>query len=44
MNGTITVNDELDRMWKEVVVICFKTLSQLLPAGTEENYEKLQSG
>jgi hypothetical protein len=35
------VNDELERMWKEVVVACFKVLPQHLPEGTEENHSKI---
>jgi hypothetical protein len=38
------VNNELKRMWKEVVMAKFKVLSQHLPVGTEENHEKPQSG
>jgi hypothetical protein len=37
MGGRL-MNDELDRMWKEAVVACFK------PEGTEENHEEPQSG
>jgi hypothetical protein len=35
------VNDELERMWKEVVVAQFKVLSRLIPGRTDENYENL---
>jgi hypothetical protein len=28
------------RIWKEVVIACFKVLSQHLPGSTEENHEK----
>jgi hypothetical protein len=38
------VNNELERMRKEVVMAEFKVLSRHLPGGTEENHEKLQSG
>jgi hypothetical protein len=34
------VIDELERIWKEAVVV----LSRNLPGGIEENHEKLQSG
>jgi hypothetical protein len=34
------VNTELERMWKEVVVTCFKVLYRHLPGGTEKNDEK----
>jgi hypothetical protein len=37
----MTVNDELDWMWKETVMVYFKVLSHHLPRRTEENYEKL---
>jgi hypothetical protein len=30
------VNDELERMWKEAVMSCFKELSHYLPGGTED--------
>jgi hypothetical protein len=44
-NERMTVNNELERMWKEAVVAQFKVLSQhLLGGGTEENHKKLQSG
>jgi hypothetical protein len=36
----MTVSNELERMWKEAVVV--KVLSQHLPGGTEENHEKPQ--
>jgi hypothetical protein len=35
------LNDELERMWKEVVMTQFKVLSQDLPVRIEEIYEKL---
>lgn len=34
--------DELQRMWKEVVVAKFKALSKHLPRGTEEYYSNPQ--
>jgi hypothetical protein len=37
----MTVNNELDKMWKEAVMIYFKVLSQHLLGGTEENNENL---
>jgi hypothetical protein len=35
------MNNELQRIWKEAVVAQFKVLPRHLPAGTEENHEKL---
>jgi hypothetical protein len=32
------VTDELEGIWKEVVVANFKVLSHYLPCGTEENH------
>jgi hypothetical protein len=37
----LILNDELERMWKEVVMTQFKLLSQDLPVRIKENYEKL---
>jgi hypothetical protein len=34
------INDELGMILEEVVVTYFETLSQYLPAGTEEPYEE----
>jgi hypothetical protein len=34
------VSDELERIWKEVVVAYFKVLSWHLPGGTEKNHKK----
>jgi hypothetical protein len=34
------MNDELERMWEEVVVNYFKALSRHSPGRTEENHEK----
>jgi hypothetical protein len=36
----MTVNNELERMWKEVVMAQFKVLSCHLPGQTKENYKK----
>jgi hypothetical protein len=36
----MTMNNELERMWKEVVVL-YKILCQNLPVKTDENHEKL---
>jgi hypothetical protein len=36
-NGAITVNDEMGRIWKKVIVACFKVLSQNFLEGTKEN-------
>jgi hypothetical protein len=33
----MTVNDELERMWKEAVVVCFKISSRNLPGGAKES-------
>jgi hypothetical protein len=38
------MNDELGRLWKELVLTYFKILSPYLPAYAEEYHEKLQSG
>jgi hypothetical protein len=38
------MNNELEKMWKEVVMAYFKILSEHLPEGTEENHVKPQSG
>jgi hypothetical protein len=38
------MNDELERMWKEMVMALFKVLSWHLLGETEKNYEKPQSG
>jgi hypothetical protein len=40
----LLVNDELNRMWKEVVIGVFKALSWHFPGGTEKNHNKSQSG
>jgi hypothetical protein len=32
------VANEVRRLWKEPVMVCFKVLSQYIPGGTEENY------
>jgi hypothetical protein len=36
------MNDELGRIWKEVIMAKVKVLSQHLHGGTEENHEKPQ--
>jgi hypothetical protein len=33
------MNNDLERMWKEAAVGCFKVLSQHMPGKTEENHE-----
>jgi hypothetical protein len=40
------MNNELEMMWKEVVMTKFKVhlLSRHFPGGTEENNENIQSG
>jgi hypothetical protein len=35
------MDDELERMWNEVVELCFKDLFQHLPRGTEKKLENL---
>jgi hypothetical protein len=35
------VKDELERMWKEVVVPYFKVLSRQSPGGSKKNHENL---
>jgi hypothetical protein len=34
------MNDELERMWKEVVMACFKALSLYLLGGTKEIHKE----
>jgi hypothetical protein len=36
-NGRMTVKDEMERIWKEVVVEYYKLLSQYLPGVTTEH-------
>jgi hypothetical protein len=43
-NGRIIMNNEFERMWKEAIVIYFKSPSQNVPWGIEYNHENLQSG
>jgi hypothetical protein len=38
------INNELERIWKEVVVAYFEVLSQHLPGGGWKSHEKDQSG
>jgi hypothetical protein len=38
------MTDKLERMWKEVVMACFKTLKRDLLGGTEGNHEQPLSG
>jgi hypothetical protein len=38
------MNNELKRIWKEVIMASFEVLFQHLPGGTEKNHKKLQSG
>jgi hypothetical protein len=33
----MTVNNELERMWKKVIVALFEVISQCLSGGTEED-------
>jgi hypothetical protein len=37
------MNNELERIWKEAVIACFKVLSMHLPGGTERKHKKPQS-
>jgi hypothetical protein len=39
LNGTVILNDELERMWKEAVVTYIKALSQHFTTGTLKNHE-----
>jgi hypothetical protein len=41
-NERTTVKTELGRIWKEVVMAYFNTVSQHLPAGTKENHINLR--
>jgi hypothetical protein len=43
MNGRIILN-ELEIMWKETFMACFKVVSYHLPEGTEEKHKNPQSG
>jgi hypothetical protein len=36
-------NSELEMIWEEVVIACFKILSQNVAGGTEENHRHLNS-
>jgi hypothetical protein len=38
LKGSIIVNNELGRMWKEAFMTCFNILSQNLFRGTEEDH------
>jgi hypothetical protein len=38
------MNNELERIWKEVVMVYFSILSLHLPGGVEENHENRYSG
>jgi len=38
------VNNELVCIWKEAVVVYFKTLSQMFPGGSEGSHGIAQSG
>jgi hypothetical protein len=37
LNGRMSMNDELEGMWKAAVMICFKVSSQHLLEGTKDN-------
>jgi hypothetical protein len=39
LNGRMIVNYELERMWKEAVMACFKVLSQHMAGGTKKQHE-----
>jgi hypothetical protein len=41
LNDWMTVNNELEMMWKEAVVAQFEVLHWQLPGQTQENLEKL---
>jgi hypothetical protein len=38
----MTVHNELERMWEEVVVAIFKVLPKHLHGGTKEKHQKIQ--
>jgi hypothetical protein len=38
------MDDELERIWKEVIVAYFRVLLRHSPGGTEENNTTFQSG
>jgi hypothetical protein len=38
------MNNQLERIWKEAVMVLFKVLSWHLPGGNTENHTKSQSG
>jgi hypothetical protein len=42
-SGRMLANDELERIWKEVVVTYFKVIFRHLPGETEGNHENPQS-
>jgi hypothetical protein len=44
LNCRMMINNELERMWKEVVTAKFVALSWNFPGWTKESYKKLQSG
>jgi hypothetical protein len=43
-NGRMTMNNELERIRKGVIVACFKILSKNMTGRTEENHEISHSG
>jgi hypothetical protein len=38
------MNNELEKVWKKVIIAYFKILYWQLPGGTEENHKKSQLG
>jgi hypothetical protein len=36
------MNNELERIWKETVAVCFNVLSLHFPGGTKETHENLR--
>jgi len=41
LNGRISLNDAVERMWQEAALICLKVLLQHVTGGNVENYGKL---
>jgi hypothetical protein len=42
VSSDYVASNELETMWKEAVLACFKVLSNNSPAGTDENHEEPQ--
>jgi hypothetical protein len=39
-NDYVTVNNTTERVWNETVLVQLKTLTGIIPGGTEENHEE----